>query len=442
MVPTFALLMLQAASVDPAKDPDLAKPITVQIALRPLREVVRTLTKEAGQPIAVASPVADLKATVLVKGLPAGRTMEALADTLGLAWRKESEGYRLFRPAEETKAIAAYLVEERAARMALMKGGLEAAEAAATPVADAADGGRGRPMRGPGRRAARSNARFDPSILAVESSKTDPPSRLDPATPTGDGPFAKANADWPKIDPALGPAWKAALRPVAIAKSTWENGTYTLADLLVAWHAATGLPVVADAFRVPMKASGPVPGWALESLQNLAAGDRLSLRVADGVARLRHPAYWRLREQEAPEDQWAALERSGKPTIGDFATFASGLTAPQAAAFRSLEAPLSHVPTEAVRQAYPALRLWATLPGAVQSALLAGRAVPLSAVGGTDAYLFALNEAPFYRAGDPSSALATNAARLGLFATGSPEAVTLRLGPERGGGVEYVMALR
>jgi hypothetical protein len=163
--------------------------------------------------------------------------------------------------------------------------------------------------------------------------------------------------------------------------------------------------------------------------------------MKSGVARLRHPAFWRLRQQEISETTWASIER-GKPSIDTLAAFASRLTAPQAASFRSLESPLSKVKTLALREAYPALLLWNVLPSPARRTLLAGTPVGLSAVqNAVNAYRYALREAPYYRAGDPTQALATEPARLGIFGSVTPSSVELRLSGEQGGGVAYGIAL-
>ena len=103
---------------------------------------------------------------------------------------------------------------------------------------------------------------------------------------------------------------------------------------------------------------------------------------------------------------------------------------------------MSHVRTIAVREAYPALLLWTALPSAARRALLAGTPVGIaSAKNATNAYLFALREAPYYNAGDPTPELAMAAADLGMFGKSTPGNFEIRLAGERGGGVSYLVGL-
>jgi len=436
----FALVAFQAATFDPAKDPAYAKPVTVHLAMVPLKTLVASLEKSSGQPLTASGVVSDWKATMLVKNLPAGRAMESLADTMGLVWKHEGSSTILGRP-EGASSESDYLKSERADR-----------ERGAPPAPSGipvAPGMIRRPGRGaPARRVDTGGAgavrpgysRFDPTLLAVETMDSAPPSRLDPALPSGDGAFAKAALSWPSVPEKVDAAWSKSIAPANLGRSEWAGGQFALSDLLVAWHDATGLPVVADAFRVPMAEVNLNIGPALTTLQSVAANNRVSLRLADGVARLRHPGFWRLREQEIPDTTWNSVERSKKVGLDDYATFAARLTPAQAAAFRSAEPPLSRVPTDVLRESYPGLRLWAALPTNVRRALQAGTPVGLAGFPNlTNAYLFALREAPYYHAGDPRTVLALPPARLGLFGAPSESGLALRLSGEGGGGVTYAL---
>lgn len=448
MSPLLALVAFQAATVDPAKDPALAKPITVHLALTPLRAVVAAMAKESGQPLDASGVVADWKATVLVKALPAGRTMEALADTLGLVWKLDNGTYRLSRPDGGAAAETAYLQTERAERQKaspLVTGPvtMPGLVGDTRPARPGRPGRPGRPDRMAGGGAAREPyVRFDPNLLAVESPETPPPTRLDPAVPTGESPFAKAAAAWPSLPKELAAEWNKPISTPQLPKSPWEGGLFSLGDLLTAWHDASGLPVVADAFRVPARSRAMSPAGAFEVLQAIAGAEGASMKLADGVARLRHPGFWRLREQEIGESAWGAIER-GTPTVDALAAFASRLTPAQAASFRSLEAPLSKVRTDALRESYPALTLWSALPAPARRALLAGTPVGLATVqNATNAYLFALREAPYYKAGDPFDVLALDPRVIGIFAKPATNSMEIRLAGEQGNGVSYMIPLR
>ncbi len=437
MSPLLVLLSFQGAPPDPLQAPAYAKPITVVMALAPLGKVVDAMAKASGLPIGASGVVSDLKATVLVKGLPVGRTMEALGDALGLVWKSDGTTLRLSRPDGGSAAEAAYRQEEigrsaSSARQVIME---EAAPQVYTP-----GGVPTRRRRGPVMRGGKAVARFVPEILAVEVPEGTPPSRLEPAGATGDSAFAKAAAAWPGVPKEIPEAWNAPVAP-AYPTAKWLGGKLSLADLLVAWHAKSGLPVVADAFRVPVRTTNLPPGGALAVLQAVSAAEGGSLRFADGVARMRHPAFWRLRAQEIPESTWRSIEDS-KPTLETLSNFATGLKPAQAATFLSLEPPLSKVDTTALREAYPALLLWSALPGGARSSLLGGRAVGLAEVqGASGAYAFALREAPYYGAGDPREVLAMNPAKVGIFGRATATALSLRLAGEQGDGVAYTLPL-
>ena len=434
MSPIVLLLAFQAASYDYAKDPAYAKPITVELAMTPLRKVVEAMATASGKPLQTAGMVADMKATVLVKELSTGRTMEALADTLGLVWKPEEGGViRLGRADGANREETAYLKEE--VRLATLPE--PGATRGRNPLRD-------HPM--PGDRVVSPDgskpllSRFDPDLLDQEVVDGPAPSRLKPGKPN-DAPFRKAADSWATMPTTIAPEWLKPITP-AFPKPSFLGDALSFSDLLVAWHASSGLPVVADAFRVPMKGKYLLPAGALASLQTLAAGDGLSLRFAEGVARMRHPAYWRLRAQEIPESTWATIERTAKPNLGSLSAFASRLTPAQAASFRSAEPPLSHTDTEAIKRSYPALLLWSALPGGARTALLAGRPVGVAQVSGaTNAYAFALREAPYYEAGDPTAVLRMNPAKVGIFATPSKSSLSLRLADEGGRGVMYALPL-
>lgn len=444
MVTLVAFLAVQAGSVDPSKDPAYAQPITVEVAMQPLRNVVAAIAKASGKPVDVSGAVLDLKATVLVKDLPVGRTMEALADTMDLQWKNEDGVLRLSRPEGQLAEIATMERDELATAQ---RTGNPPPPNVSGPAPTA--GGfprRGLPIaRGPAPTAEGGRAvytRFNPFLLGLEVGGLQPTplTRLRPAAPSGTTAFAKAAAAWPGIDGTPSSDWSKPVTTVLV-KSPWDGGELSLADLLVAWHAATGLPVVADAFRVPLKTTGLLPMGALADLQSIVTRDGFALRLSDGVARMRHPAFWRLREQEIPEPTWTALER-GRADLGTLAAFASRLNAAQAASFHSDEAPLSRVPTTALREAYPALLLWNTLSGDARDAVFAGRPVGLAQTPGSkDAYAYALREAPYYGAGDPAEILRSNPAKVGLFGQASDKSLDLRLGNLEGSGVTYVIPL-
>ena len=435
MTPLLALALLQGPPADYAKDPAYAKPITVEMAMAPLDRLVDAMAKASGLPLAYSGTLRDLKATVLVKDLPAARAMEALGDALGLVWRPDGAQLRLVRPDGQSAQEAAYRKEEIASAQ---QGATTEIAEAAVPEAYTPGGVPIRRRRGPRPGTGKAAPRFDPDLLGLEVPDGTPPSRLVPPGTTGKSAFAKAVGAWSGVQADLPEAWSRAIAP-AYPKSAWLGGRLTLADLLVAWHAASGLPVVADAFRVPAKGTGVPPASALAALQAVAAGEGASLRVAGGVARVRHPAFWRLREQEISESDWNAIER-GSAGLDGLVAFAGRLKPAQAASFLSLEPPVSKVDTRAFREAYPALLLWSALPGAARSALLAGRPVGLAQVSGAaDAYAFALREAPYYGMGDPSAVLAMDPAKVGIFGSPGANSISIRLAGERGEGVGYTL---
>lgn len=453
MSPLLALVAFQAAVIDTSAEQALAKKITLRMPFATVREITAGLAKATGQPIDASGVVTEWKGTVLVKDVPAGRTMEAFADALGLVWKKDGDYYRLSRPEGAAAAETAYLQAE--AKLATSEGPVTPAQT----EQPAAVRGYGLPRRtvvrpGSGRRpvpGSRPNeavvgmprvySRFDPNLLATEIAGSPGPSRLSTFGVSGELALAKSMAGWASLPTELSEEWSKPISGGDPVSSPWASGAYSLGELLAVWHDASGLPVVADAFRLPMKSRSLPPGTALATLQSLAGAESVALKLKDGVARLRHPAFWRLRQQEISETAWSSIER-GKPTVDSLAAFASRLTAAQAASFRSLEPPLSRVRTIAIREAYPALLLWNVLPNQARRALLAGTPVGLSAIqNAANAYGYALREAPYYRAGDPTPLLTTAPAKLGIFGSASATAVELRLATERGGGVSYAITM-
>ena len=77
------------------------------------------------------------------------------------------------------------------------------------------------------------------------------------------------------------------------------------------------------------------------------------------------------------------------------------------------------------------------------TALLNNQAVALrQAPGALNTYRYALQEAPYYKAGDPSDVLKLDPNLMGIFGRTSADAVDLRLAGEKGDGVSYRIPLK
>jgi hypothetical protein len=184
-----------------------------------------------------------------------------------------------------------------------------------------------------------------------------------------DEPLKKRLREWARDDNGSVLAHKLASPPAAKAAG-YAQRAYSLADHLEYLADTAGIPVVADAFRLPVSSeqymNAPTVGEYIRSLRDLAMPPTRSgyFRTDKGWLMARHPHYWRQLAREIPESALEPLEAKAAagqmPTLDDYAAFAGSLTPWQALAFADFP-PLTRFPRLPLVNALPGLRVWASL---------------------------------------------------------------------------------
>ena len=188
-----------------------------------------------------------------------------------------------------------------------------------------------------------------------------------------DQPLQRRLREWAKTDLETLATKLAPARPES-SEAVRPTPYRTLAEILTDLHARTGLPIVADGFRIAVVAKKPPDGATLD-LWNRALnpwsdgrfrGYRPVFRAVGGWAMFRHPQYWKMIPREAPESAVAALEaawrRPQRATLDDYAAFAGRLT-PVQALYAGKTSPVMALPGDPLDGSIPFLRLWSALAG-------------------------------------------------------------------------------
>lgn len=145
---------------------------------------------------------------------------------------------------------------------------------------------------------------------------------------------------------------------------------FTVAEHLEHLADCAGIPVVADAFRLPAssetffsatRVADYVSEMRNEFLQETRGG---AFRADKGWLMFRHPRYWRQIDAEIPESILGPIEARAmagyRLNLADYAAFALALTPRQALVF-PYRGDLTRFPRLPLLRAMPALRLWASL---------------------------------------------------------------------------------
>lgn len=203
-------------------------------------------------------------------------------------------------------------------------------------------------------------------------------------------PFGREVLAWMRIEDD-NEALKASLSGVPPAGEYFRDQS-SMADLLAWLHDKTGVPVVADAFRTPMRSMSAAPNIATW-LRNLVSSNGAFVRTTNGFVMVRHGAFWRLREWEIPEERFAAIEKSKTPTLDAYADFAGSLSLTQAAPFR-FNAVLTRFDPTPLRNAMTPLRFYSTLSAAERKAAISGSRLPFARLSGAsrEQFLMALDD--------------------------------------------------
>lgn len=181
----------------------------------------------------------------------------------------------------------------------------------------------------------------------------------------------------------------------------YSSRSFTIAEHLEHLADAAGIPVIADAYRLPASSeaylSASTVGEYLRQLRDQINPDLRGgyIRTEKGWIMYRHPRYWRLIASEIPEKVFAPFESAktkDRMSMNDYAAFASALTPWQAFVF-PYRTPLTRFPRLPLIHAIPALRLWASLDsGQRQAAYTSGLSIASMSGGQRDLYRVAVTE--------------------------------------------------
>lgn len=200
---------------------------------------------------------------------------------------------------------------------------------------------------------------------------------------------------WEKVkDPAV---MSAPLSQEAKLPDGGSPRVWTLADNLQWLHDKTGLPIVADGFRVFASLDRPADGKTVaEWLANfnqmkIAEGQwrwpPARVRSEGGWLEMRHRRYWRMVRREIPERILLPMESKANLTLDDYANFAATLSPAQEGALRGKDVIVrfSLLPLE---RNVSVLKLWRSLSSGNRS-LASGQGLPYATMPADSGSLYA-----------------------------------------------------
>jgi hypothetical protein len=118
-------------------DPRLQPRITLWLKMEPLRDVLRTVSKQTGVSLRCQDAIQHHKVSIFVENRPAGEILTQLASLFRYAWRKDGEAYVLYVPDETRLQEEGVLRAGRAARVRALQDVIRfAREALKNPPAD------------------------------------------------------------------------------------------------------------------------------------------------------------------------------------------------------------------------------------------------------------------------------------------------------------------
>ena len=408
------LLVLLAQTDDLASDARLRAPLTVAERYLPLPEFARRLQAATKAPVRVSPEMAARKLVLFVDGRPAAETMRMAANALGGRWVRLGLEWRLrvdprFDRDEES-ASAAFQAARRSAVLAWADGFAKAPGPSGEIPAVAKASGL---IAKIGPAAATDTLLTGRSLLATMSGRDGSVSMpladaFDVAatdailglrlsedgrfvtirlTPLGDfvggGVTTGASVGVPHPPPTdeerHAAAWGIDADPAASAtslatkaldKEPYPSGLSSLSDVLDRLHARSGRPIVAEAFRTPLRLYGEIPGGTVREALSALAKDvswtryPFAWRSQDGWILARPARPWSLRPGEIPESALRPLE-GRDPTLDQYADLAASLTEPQVAA-TARDRPLARFSTAPFRD-IRTLALFGTLDAAARA---------------------------------------------------------------------------
>jgi hypothetical protein len=123
-----------------ADDPRLQTRITVWLKMEPLRDVLRTVSKQTGVPLRCQDAIQHHKVSIFVENRPAGEILTQLASLFRYAWRKDGGEYVLYVPDETRQQEEGVLRAAREVRVRALQDVIRfAREAVNNPPAEAED---------------------------------------------------------------------------------------------------------------------------------------------------------------------------------------------------------------------------------------------------------------------------------------------------------------
>lgn len=116
-----------------ASDPSYQTPVTVEMKIAPVGDVLKSIAKQAKVSVEPSMGLTDLKVTIFVKQLPAGLVLDKIANVLGCAWKDEKGLEIMVMSQDEKNQRLKYLDKEDAQfRAEAEKSARNIANAAAT----------------------------------------------------------------------------------------------------------------------------------------------------------------------------------------------------------------------------------------------------------------------------------------------------------------------
>jgi hypothetical protein len=123
-----------------ADDPRLQPRITLWLKMEPLRDVLRTVSKQTGVSLRCQDAIQHHKVSIFVENRPAGEILTQLASLFRYAWRKDGEAYVLYVPDETRQQEESVLRAAREVRVRALQDVIRfAREAIKNPPAEAED---------------------------------------------------------------------------------------------------------------------------------------------------------------------------------------------------------------------------------------------------------------------------------------------------------------
>jgi hypothetical protein len=123
-----------------ADDLRLQPRITLWLKMEPLRDVLRTVSKQTGVSLRCQDAIQHHKVSIFVENRPAGEILTQLASLFRYAWRKDGEAYVLYVPDETRQQEESVLRAAREARVRALQDVIRfAREAVNNPPAEAED---------------------------------------------------------------------------------------------------------------------------------------------------------------------------------------------------------------------------------------------------------------------------------------------------------------